>query len=214
VGAVETILQRFAATSGNVLGLTGPPGAGKSTLAHAIDAKVAGTTLILSLDDLYLSKVERARRGLAWRGPPGSHDLPLLIDVLDRLRSGALPVTVPRFDSRIDDRGPDETVTSRPDLVIVEGWFLGYPDEGYGEVTRRLGLLVFLDVPTAVAKQRRFERERQLRDAGGGFSEDQMERFWDEVLGPGIEKWTGPAKLAADLVISPDQPAPTGSGEG
>ena len=185
-----------------LLGITGPPGAGKSTVAGEI-AVAKPSTLIMSLDDFYLPKAERAERGLRWRGPPGSHDLPLLLDVLDRLRSNTLPVSVPRFDARADDRGPDETVSSRPELVIVEGWFLGYPDDGYGAITDRLDLLVFLDVPVATAKQRRFARENQLREAGGGFSVDEMQAFWDEVLGPGVETWTQVAKLAAEVVIRP-----------
>ena len=57
----------------------------------------------VSLDDFYLTRARRHALArtvhplLATRGVPGTHDLPLLLDVLLRVRSGR-PVRLPVFD--------------------------------------------------------------------------------------------------------------------
>lgn len=153
------------------------------------------------MDDYYLSKQDRAARGLPWRGPPGSHDVGALVEVLDRIRVGHVPIMVQRFSPEIDDRIDPVTIAPVPTHVIVEGWVLGHRRDGYAEILDRLDLLVFFDVPVPTARARRFAREASLRETGGGFSEQDMQRFWDEVLAPGLDRWVRDAKQAADLVI-------------
>jgi uridine kinase len=179
-----------------VVGIAGPPGAGKSTFAHAVADGI--DELVISMDDFYLSRAERSERGLTWRGPPGSHDVTALIDVLDALRAEHAPVTVPRFSAEIDDRVEPVVVDRVPGRVLVEGWVLGHRADGYEEILDRLDLLMFLDVPVQIARTRRFAREQSLR---GGFSAAQMQRFWDEVLEPGLTKWVREAHEAADVVL-------------
>ena len=184
------------------VGIAGSPGSGKSTLARLVADQVDG--LVISMDDFYLSRVERTERGLAWRGPPGSHDVAQLLDVLDRLREHRTPITIPRFSGEIDDRIEPIVLGDVPDRVLVEGWVIGHAGDGYGAILDRLDLLVFIDVPDETARSRRFAREAELRARGGGFSEAEMRRFWDEVLGPGMAKWVREAKDTADLVLELD----------
>lgn len=71
---------------------------------------------------------------LQGRGPPGTHDLPLLSDVLKSLRhrspSSCSPLFLPTFDkSQHDgegDRGPMVPLKERLDVFVLEGWSLGY----------------------------------------------------------------------------------------
>ncbi len=181
----------------HVLGLSGLPGSGKTTVARLVRGAFS-----MSLDDFYLSKAERAERGLRWRGGPGSHDLELLYEVLERIRSRTAPVTIPRFDHGRDDRGEPTTLEVVPDLVIVEGWFLGYGGQGYGRVRDLLDLLVFIDVPLEEARARRFDREADLRERGEGFAPDEMQAFWDEALAPNIDLLIAEVRSAADVVLS------------
>lgn len=123
-----------------VYGLAGLPGTGKSTLARQIVDLAAARgipALALSIDDFYLGRRDRrdlARRVhplLMRRGPPGTHDLPLAIAVLDALREGD-PVALPRFDKLADARLPPShwpRPARPPQLVIFEGWFLKTPPE-------------------------------------------------------------------------------------
>lgn len=121
-----------------VLAVAGPQGSGKSTLARQLVVHARGrglTALALSLDDFYLLRSERIRLArrlhplLATRGPPGSHDVGLALDVLDRLAGLAVgeSLSVPRFDKGRDTRLPPSRwpqVTGPVALIVFEGWCL------------------------------------------------------------------------------------------
>jgi uridine kinase len=200
-GIVAKPLAKIVRDSGlRIVGIGGPPGAGKSTIAELV-AEELGDVLVMSLDDFYLSKTERISRGLRWRGPPGSHDLSALIESLDGLRERRVPITVPKFSAEIDDRFEPITITSAPTYVLLEGWLLGYRGEGYERILDGLDLMTFIDVDYETARTRRFHREAALRERGGGFSEEEMQGFWYEVLSPGITRWVRGAKESADLVF-------------
>ena len=118
-----------------ILGLTGAQGSGKSTLAARLAQNLSAggrMAVAVSIDDFYLPGSRRqalARQVhplLATRGPPGTHDLPLLMDVLARIRSGRR-VCLPVFDKRRDDRlAPQHwRRLDRIDVLILEGWCIG-----------------------------------------------------------------------------------------
>ncbi|MEX2393792.1 MAG: hypothetical protein WD826_04865, partial [Actinomycetota bacterium] len=108
-----TLLRLIDERGARIVGLSGPPGAGKTTLATEIVER-RPHTLTMSLDDFYLSKAERIERGLTWRGPPGSHDVDAAVHVLDALRNDDLPIAVPRFDMRTDDRAEPTEAADAP----------------------------------------------------------------------------------------------------
>ncbi|MCC7464188.1 MAG: kinase [Gammaproteobacteria bacterium] len=132
------ILARAARRAGRpwIVGLCGPQGSGKSTLAvslqHLIEARGARAA-VLSLDDLYLTRAGRAllaRRVhplLATRGVPGTHDVALGRELIERLHS-ATTVALPVFDKGRDDRLPQGAWRSVPapvDVLLFEGWCVG-----------------------------------------------------------------------------------------
>ncbi len=156
----------------------------------------------LSLDDFYFSRKERDHRGIAWRAAPGSHDLELMVRTLAAIQDRSRPLLLPRFDMSRDDRSSDECLEDAPDVVLFDGWIIGYDSQGYEGILPYLDWHLHLDVPKDVARQRRFDRETKLREqTGRAFSPEEMQRFWDEVLGPGIDTWVPASADHADIVV-------------
>ena len=87
----------------------------------------------LSLDDLYLGRDDRMRLGeaihplLQTRGPPGTHDTALGLNVIDSLEQG-LTTRLPRFDKGVDERSPQAEwplIDAGLEVLIFEGWCVG-----------------------------------------------------------------------------------------
>ena len=138
-GFVSAVLDDALGAGARVYGISGLQGSGKSTLAAQVAAEAADRGLrcaLLSIDDVYLTRAERLALArevhplLATRGPPGTHDVGLAIEVLDALREDRA-TALPRFDKRRDDRLPAAQWprVEHVDLVLFEGWFLGTPAE-------------------------------------------------------------------------------------
>jgi D-glycerate 3-kinase len=121
-----------------IQGILGGQGTGKTTLAAVLSlilTHLGYRTLSLSLDDLYKTYTERQDlqekdSRLIWRGPPGTHDVELGLQLLDQLRSphGKEPILVPRFDKSAWGGAGDRTTPERVeevDIVLFEGWFVG-----------------------------------------------------------------------------------------
>lgn len=138
--ALEPIAERIARAAMGaarlVVGVTGAQGSGKSACAGALALLLGDRGLkaaVLSIDDFYLTKAERRRLAshvhplLATRGVPGTHDVALGIELIERL-CHAGSVAIPRFDKGVDDRKPcaewDE-IEGPVDVVLLEGWCVG-----------------------------------------------------------------------------------------
>ncbi|HIK32390.1 MAG TPA: glycerate kinase [Oscillatoriales cyanobacterium M59_W2019_021] len=135
--AMQLADDRRAAGRPFVRGVLGGQGMGKTTLATMLTtilAELGYRTIGLSIDDLYKTHADRQRLKAAdprfiRRGPPGTHDIELGIEVLDRLRRGeTAPIAIPRFDKSLwngdGDRAEPELVTG-VDIILFEGWFVG-----------------------------------------------------------------------------------------
>lgn len=129
-----------------LVGVQGPQGCGKSTLAAALVAAfsdVGHRGVAVSIDDFYLTYAEQialAERHpgnpyMEHRGYPGTHDVPLGRRVLEGLVALGAGETfrVPVYDKSAHggrgDRAPEaafRSVHGPNHLVIVEGWMLGF----------------------------------------------------------------------------------------
>ena len=116
-----------------VLGVSGAQGTGKSTFS-ALLGDVLGTvgqkTLVLSLDDFYLTKAERrdlksVHPMLETRGVPGTHDLDWCLQTVESFNTKQ-KATIPLFSKPEDDRSSERKVElAEYDLLIFEGWCWG-----------------------------------------------------------------------------------------
>ncbi|MBD2090815.1 glycerate kinase [Microcoleus sp. FACHB-1515] len=133
--AIELMQERDRIRRPIVQGILGGQGTGKTTLALMVSRILQQFGLSvarLSIDDLY--KTYRDRQilqqqdpRLRWRGPPGTHDVELGLEAIERLRRGE-SAGLPRFDKSLHqgagDRIDPEWV-ERADVILFEGWFVG-----------------------------------------------------------------------------------------
>ncbi len=118
-----------------IQGILGGQGTGKTTLAAILTQILNHLGLQvcqISLDDLYKTYADRRQLEQLdprwrWRGPPGTHDIELGLEVLQQLKQKR-PAQVPRFDKSawggMGDRTTSKTVNGA-DIVLFEGWFVG-----------------------------------------------------------------------------------------
>ena len=129
--------QKIAAGQRPVLGLNGPVGAGKTTLAQQLRQAFAAAGLqlaVASIDDAYLPWPERCQRmagnpfGVS-RVPPGSHDPSALLEPIRAWRQAPWTPTLvlPRFDKRLRSGEGDRIADweGPADAVLLEGWLVG-----------------------------------------------------------------------------------------
>jgi D-glycerate 3-kinase len=124
-----------------LVGVNGPQGSGKTTLARAVveAAQARGLkALSLSVDDFYLTRADQIALAAAHpsdpylqqRGYPGTHDVRLGCRILDELRRRSGTVEVPRYDKGAHGGQGDRAGFLREklpfDLVLFEGWMLGF----------------------------------------------------------------------------------------
>ncbi|KAJ7502942.1 P-loop containing nucleoside triphosphate hydrolase protein [Mycena galericulata] len=139
------VLEVVSVTRPLFLALQGPQGSGKSYLSALLVDELRSRSLnvaLLSLDDIYLphaslvSLSEKHPDNALWRGrgQPGTHDVPLGLQVLSQLKEGKT-VEMPRFEKSLYDGegdrlpvGSESAVVVVPpvDVVIFEGWCVGF----------------------------------------------------------------------------------------
>jgi pantothenate kinase len=148
-----------------VLGITGPPGAGKSTLATAlVDALAPGTAVVVGMDGFHLSNAVLEARGS--RDRKGAIDTfddagyAALIDRLADRRPGEAPVYAPEFRRQIEEPIAAGTVVADEPLVITEGNYLLASSGAWPAARARMAEVWYLDLPDTERLRRLVARHR------------------------------------------------------
>ncbi|MFT4286102.1 nucleoside/nucleotide kinase family protein [Nocardioides sp.] len=150
---VEALLQ---AGERRILGIAGPPGAGKSTLATALHAHFGAGVVVVPMDGfhLYQSVLDRTGRA-AQKGAPDTFDVTAYVATLRRIRAAEGTVRVPGFDREVEDPVPDQIeVPSAVRLVITEGSYLLLDRPGWDQIAGLLDETWYVEAPDRLRIER------------------------------------------------------------
>jgi len=150
-----------------LLGLVGPPGAGKSTLAQAIAAKLGARAQVVPMDGFHLAQVELERLGRASRkGAPDTFDAAGYVALLRRLRVQQTDdgiVYAPAFRREIEEPIAGAiAVLPQTQLVITEGNYLLLEDAPWNAVAPLLDACWYVAVDDALRRARLMRRHEQF----------------------------------------------------
>lgn len=145
---------------GRIVGIVGPPGSGKSTVAEAVSAHLTIPHCVVAMDGFHYPQDTLRSLGRRDRmGAPDTFDTASLAKLLTLTRARQQPVAFPAFDRTIEEPVPNAiTVTPDHELVIVEGNYLLLDTPEWGPVKQLLDRAVYVDIPTDIRIKRLIAR--------------------------------------------------------
>ncbi|MGW1891609.1 nucleoside/nucleotide kinase family protein [Streptomyces sp. NPDC002004] len=182
-----------------LLGLAGPPGAGKSTLARALVAEYGEQAAYLPLDGFHLSNAQLDRLGLAGRkGSEPSFDVQGYVALLRRVLADTVhDVYVPDYDRTLHEPvAARHRVTPGARLIVTEGNYLACDLPGWREARQLMGECWYVEAPRHVRRVRLVERQLV-----GGRSADGARRWVETNDDPNGELVEG-SRGRCDRVVS------------
>ncbi|MGQ4619751.1 nucleoside/nucleotide kinase family protein [Nocardia sp. R7R-8] len=148
-----------------VLGIAGPPAAGKSTLSQNLAAAVRAehgiAAEIAPMDGFHMTSAELDVVGARHRkGQPDTFDVAGFVGRLKLLRGAPLGQRVPWpiYDRGLHDPVPDAITFAAQRLAVVEGNYLLLDQPGWIEVRAQLDEVWYLDAEDNVIERRLTDR--------------------------------------------------------
>jgi pantothenate kinase len=195
--AVDAAAERF------LLGITGPPAAGKTTLAEALASLIVerrgeGFAVVAPMDGFHLPNPVLDARGLRGvKGAPETFDAEGFVTLLRRAREEPKATVLwPEFIRELDEPTPEAiAIGPRVRLLITEGNYLLLDRPGWRKVRSLLDDVWYVDAPREVLRDRLLERELT-----GGRSEEDAVRHVDGSHLPNAELVEQSRALAGRVV--------------
>jgi pantothenate kinase len=148
-----------------IVGICGPPAAGKSTLSTALSAALdlhdGLSSVAVPMDGFHLSNVELNRLGRSDRkGAPDTFDPAGFVHLLRRLRAGEDLVYAPSYSRTLHESiGGVIPVPSGVKVIVVEGNYLLLDHGPWASVRGLLDLVLYLDAPDHVRQDSLVRRQ-------------------------------------------------------
>ena len=145
-----------------LLGLVGAPGAGKSTLAAALQQQLGALAQVVPMDGFHLANAELQRLGLAQRkGAPDTFDSAGYVALLRRLRDQqpGERIYAPEFRRELEEPIAGAIgVDAQTRLVITEGNYLLLDQGHWAEVAGLLDAAWYVEPDESLRLQRLLQR--------------------------------------------------------
>lgn len=184
-----------------LLGITGAPGAGKSTLARALGFPV------VPMDGFHYADVELVRRGLLDRkGAPETFDAEGYAALLGRVHAGEPDVVAPMFERDLEQPVAGAIPVPATGTVVTEGNYLLLDEPRWRAVRDRLDVVWHVVLDEAVRVERLVARHVEF-----GKSPDQARAWVDRVDAANaalVEAARDRADLVVDLSAAPPRTPP------
>ena len=201
IDALADRARRLAGTGRALLGIAGAPGAGKSTTAEQLVARIGPEAVVVPMDGFHLHDDELARLGLSDRkGAPETFDVAGYVALLRRLHIETDHVVyAPEFD-RSREESIAGAIAVRPEhrLVVTEGNYLLHDAPGWATVRPLLDETWFVEQN----ERRRLER-LVARHVEHGKPPDLAER-WATVSDQANADLVARTRSAADVLVDID----------
>jgi uridine kinase len=182
-----------------VVGIAGPSGSGKSSLAMLLAERVPGGGVVLALDAYY-----RDQSGLPEDAinvdAPEALDHVLLVEQLRDLAAGR-SVQLPMYDYATHARLPATRVLQPASYIIVEGLFALV----WSEVRDLMTTSFFLELDHDACLTRRVARDARER----GRSPESVRRIYERSVRPMYDLHVAPTRRHARHVLDATQPIDT-----
>ncbi|MGW4245153.1 nucleoside triphosphate hydrolase [Nocardia sp. NPDC004722] len=149
-----------------IVGIAGPPAAGKSTLAGELrdvinEHESAEVARVAPMDGFHLPNSKLTEEGwLLEKGQPHTFDVASFLECLRALRASATEPVVrwPEYDRKLHDPVPGTPISDQDKIVIVEGNYLLLDWPGWADVRGLLDEAWYIDIESEVAEERLYER--------------------------------------------------------
>jgi pantothenate kinase len=164
----EALVERARALAATgerrILGIAGPPGGGKSTVARTVVAELGELARLVPMDGFHLSQAELVRLGRRDRmGAPDTFDAAGFAALLERLHGEEPTVYAPEFRREIEEpiAGASAVPRSTP-LVVTEGNYLLLGDGDWALIRPLLDEAWYVETDEELRVQRLIQRHIQF----------------------------------------------------
>lgn len=179
----DYLLEQATNRNRQLVGIAGPPGGGKSTLAEQLDKELKGREVpccIVPMDGFHLdNRVLESNGTLHRKGAPNTFDADGFVGCIQRIKQATETVYVPVFDRDRDIAiAGAQTVSPTDDIVIVEGNYLLLDAAPWNALAPLFTIRLFINPGLDVVEQRILKR---WRDANKPEVEVQAKTYGNDM---------------------------------